>query len=611
MHGGGMRLWRNELGFRSIGGLDALPPSVRETGRPLLVASAVGWLLLILLTWPMALHPLSSTMEGLYHDGHVWCFQYMGGSFFGGGSERPMIGYPFDVDLQFIGWGAALLVAPLQWILGPVGAYNASFFVSSTLNIVGIGLLLRILGASPWPAAAGALLLAFCPFALEALSNGQVAKFQIWVLALHLLVVWAIMRGWWRLPLIVPASLLLAYTSPTLAMSLPMVLVIMVAWFGLSSPRPKQSLLLGVAAIVITGICLVGASTAYDLASQQSGLVGTLQDFVSTLMGLGGADGASQAAFFPASVTPGDYQAIIDAPEDSWRRSWKVARIDTIFLGGEDIYSDHVPYFGLLGFLVCGYLSRTRFEGRFIGWLLVAGGVLLALGPQLASSEGFVYLAGNPVPMPARLLDAMGYPVGNSGMYHRFLVLGSLGLAILLACGMSTRKEDGNRLSWIFALLIVADGVFQSSGRWPRPSNPVEGIVAYEAMAEDPMPGAVISVPLRTNDTGAGSQIMLASFHGRSTSGLLRFDSWNQNSTLELRQWFAEANRSRDPADYLAAKGVRYVLWTPWVQYESGGPDLRYLSQMFGAPMEDGKLRYWKLDEDSVESRRRTEQAAW
>jgi hypothetical protein len=340
--------------------------------------------------------------------------------------------------------------------------------------------------------------------------------------------------------------------------------------------------------------------------------VGVLQDWISTLTSASeDSDAASQAAFFPASVTPGDYQAIIEAPEDSWRRSWKVARVDTIFLGGEDIYSDHVPYFGLLGLLVCGYLSRTRFKARLIGWILAACGVLLAFGPQLASSEGFVLLAGTHIPMPARLLDALGYPVGNSGMYHRFLVLGSMGLAILLACGMSVRGKDGRYLSWVFALLIIADGIFQSSDRWPRPSNSVQGIASYEVMAEDSMPGAVIAVPLRTNDTGAGSQIMLASYHGRSTSGLLRFDSWEQDSTLELRKWFAEANRSRDPADHLAAKGVRYVLWTPWVQHEAGGPDLRYLTQMFGAPEEDGELRWWKLEEDVEESRRRIEQAAW
>jgi hypothetical protein len=81
-----------------------------------------------------------------------------------------------------------------------------------------------------------------------------------------------------------------------------------------------------------------------------------------------------------------------------------------------------------------------------------------------------------------------------------------LGMAILLSCGLSAQKGLSRWIPWLLALLIVGEGGAQSSGRWPRPSNLVQGQEAYAAMAEDPEPGAVVAVPLRVNDTGAWVQ---------------------------------------------------------------------------------------------------------
>ena len=143
------------------------------------------------------------------------------------GVETSSIGWPTTVQAQLIGWIPGILVAPIQDSMGAVGAYNMALLWTGSLTVVFGGLLCMALGARSGSAAAGGLILALCPYALDALANGQIVKLQIWLLVAHLLVVWAAIRGWWRLPVF--RSLGLAFS---LAM-LPFNTLVLFAWHRL------------------------------------------------------------------------------------------------------------------------------------------------------------------------------------------------------------------------------------------------------------------------------------------------------------------------------------------------------------------------------------------
>lgn len=542
---------------------------MRGPYAPLFGAAVVAVLVVGLLLWPMPLDPSSRIVAGAFHDGHVWCFWQMKQMLMGeAGVETSSIGWPTTVQAQLIGWIPGILVAPLQDSMGAVGAYNMALLWTGSLTVIFGGLLCMALGARPGSAAAGGLILALCPYALDALANGQIVKLQIWLLVAHLLVVWAAIRGWWRLPLVIPMSLGLAFTSPSLAMSLPFALAILVPVFVWHRPHRLRATLSGVVAVGLTAASLVWASGLYDLDPAQ----------------------ADRSAFFPASVPEGDYHALLE----------QIARLDSLFLGGvpKGFHADHVPYLGVSAVVIAILCSFRRFPGRGAGWGLLVVGVVLSLGPRLADASGFVMMGSNLIAMPASWLETIDYPVVRSGMYHRFLVLASLGVALLVAGGTSVVNRRGSLLAWGCVLILVGDALYQSRDRWPRDSQSIPGMAAYAEMAADPEPGAVVVFPLRINDTGGGSQIMLSTLHGRATTGLPRYDYWERSKApAALLEIFESASDSDDTHRYLAEQGIRYVLWTPWVQYrDKDAVTLSELSTLLGAPQADGELRWWRIE---------------
>ena len=542
----------------------------RGLTTPLLMAVLCALGLVSLLVWPLPLQIDQRTVTGPFHDGHVWCFWQMKQILMGdAGLQTSGIGWPTTVNVQLIGWAPGILVAPLQDVIGPVGAYNASLFITTALNVIFGALLCRSLVAKAGSAAAGGLILALCPYALDALANGQVVKLQIWVLIVHLLVVRSCTRGWWRLPLVIPASLMLAFTSPSLAMALPFALMALVPTFVMLSPRPKLAIATGSLSIALTAMSLVGASRYYDLEPHEM----------------------DRSAFFPANVRPGDYDALLE----------QIARIDSLFLGGvpQGFHADHIPYLGIAAVVIAIVCSVRGYPGRLAAWCLIVVGVLLALGPRLANSAGFVLFDGQPVALPAAWLEAAEYPVVRSGMYHRFLVLASVGLAIIVSCGTTRWKRYGVGLSWAFALVLAADALFQSKERWPLDTENIPGLASYTEMASDPEPGAVVILPLRINDVGGGTQIMLSTLHERPTTGLPRYDYWQRSEAPGvLLALFDEASEPGvDPEAFLSEAGIRYVLWAPWIGHGDGGPDLDVLTTLLGEPRIDGVLRWWRIAE--------------
>ena len=91
---------------------------------------------------------------------------------------------------------------------------------------------------------------------------------------------------------------------------------------------------------------------------------------------------------------------------------------------------------------------------------------------------------------------------------------------------------------------------------------------------------------------------MLSTFHGRSTTGLPRYDYWQRSRAPNiLLEVFDEARDGESHAVLLDA-GIRYVLWAPWIPHGDGGPDLESLTVILGPPRTDGALRWWRIDEE-------------
>ncbi len=545
-------------------------PKHRGTGRVLpaaVVAATVALGLIASLLWPMPLH-LSHMVDGFFNGSQVWCFSHMADMLTGdAGWQTDRIGWPYTVQLRFIAWAPAVLVAPLQDTLGAVGAYNVALLLSFPLAALTGTWLISLTGARPAAAAAGGLVFAFSPVALGFLAAGQIEKTQLWTLALALSVLVCATRRWRWLPLVPAAGLLVGFTSPTFAMFLPLAAGLWAAWAVWTARGWLWPGIRAAAALGLLAGALVWLRPHYDYSPGPRQLY----------------------AFAPSTTPPGTHADLLPM----------VARVDDMLLGAEQPVSDsrrgsqsvQVAYLGWPLLVAGGALSVTRFVGRGLGWGTLLTGAVLSLGPRLADHDGFVQRAdGSELLLPALLLSELGYPIARSGMYYRFLVLAGLGGGVLIAAGSGRRWW----LAWLLAAAVIGDGLHQTADLWPRPSAPVPGRAALERMALDLSPGAVLAFPLKVDDHGGGEQMLLATIHGRPTNGLPR-DMQRQPPTLDALDWMAEAAAAEDGAAVLEAHGVRYVLWLSWLRPRRDDLTLDEVEAVLGEPQQDGALLWWAL----------------
>ena len=546
-------------------------PEHRGKGRRLpaaLIAAVVALGLVAALLWPMPLGLSENMVSGFFHGGHVWCFAHMADMLAGTADwQTDRIGWPHTVQLRFIGWAPAVLVAPFQDVLGPIGAYNVALLLSFPLAALMGTWLLSVSGARPAASAAGGLVFAFSPVALGFLAAGQVAKIQHWTLALALVVMVGAVRRWRWLPLVPAAGLLVGFSSPTFAMFLPLVAGLWSIWAVYTARRRWLSGLRAVLALGLLAGALVWLRPHYDYSPAPRQLY----------------------AFAPSTTPPGTHHDLLPM----------VARIDEVLLGsdrqlsgsGRGSQSVQVAYLGWPVVLSSAAVSVGRFVGQGLGWSVMLTGAVLSLGPRLADSDGFLQRAdGQELLMPALLLSKLGYPIARSGMYYRFLVLAGLGGGLLIAAGSGRRWW----LAWLLAAVSIGDGIHQTRALWPRPSAPIPGRNALEDMSRDWTSGAVLTFPLKVDDHGGGEQILLATLHDRPTNGLPR-DMQRQPPTLDALDWMAQAATAEDGPAVLQEQGVRYVIWMSWLRPRQDDLTLAEVEAVLGEPQQDGALLWWEL----------------
>ncbi len=547
-------------------------------GTAMLVALAITLWLLGLAPWDLA----DTRIVSAFHDGHVWAFDHIarmlvGSEGHGGVTER--IGYPGPVLARFIGWAPALMAAPLQPLLGPLGAYNLVMVLSPALAVgAAWALLRRATRVDSWTAAGLALAFGLCPYALGVLQSGQVAKLQHWLLPASLLAVSYALRGPRRslgLVACVLAGAAMAFTTPSTALFLPFAAG---AW--VLSELLDQRPFLDRARLAFSGLALAALGLGMLPARLYLGdlrRAGMLLAF----------EPRSQSVLELSSLP---YPAPVAQPEGL-----------LLGLGGlaqQAWDASHVVYLGLPLLALAMLAGLRRGQGRWAGWGLLVLGVVLALGPVLVSGDEFALWHGRRLRLPVVLLEALHYPTRSSGMYYRAVVLAALGLPLLLASGWPRRHRRWLGLAaWSLGLLQVADGWRATRTLWPPPSGPVPGQAMLEAMAADPLPGAVLDLPVEGGSWEGGNAMVASTIHGRSTTGLPRQTSASYlPQTARLAALVDQAlglGDSRAAGALLAARGYRYLCWRPWLDDPSRLPELE---ASLGAPLGDLELYCWPLE---------------
>lgn len=531
-------------------------------------------------------------MVTAWGDSHIWVMDWTLRHLAQGDasaliSRTAEAGYPVPRDLRSVGGAALLLYAPLRLLLSPLAAGTLThWLIFSVTGLFTHGALGATTDASPWTRAAAATAFAVGPTVLSTLGMGELSNTQAWVLPAFL---WAAAVTLpleldrpvrlSRAPLAALVGLVGGLSSPYYTLALPLIAGV----WALAAVLRRR------AAGLLPAVALVGALG-----------VGMLP--VGAYYG-GGAAGGSDSLVNPAP------RARIGAPQgDPLPQPAPVATPSSLVFGTDQAprsayEASHVSYLGLglVGAALAFGLRRTR--GRGLGLALLLGGVVLALGPWLAAGGHYLLVGGRALILPVWLLEQVGYPTRQGGLYFRYAVVAELGLVVLLAGGLAGRRHAA-ALAWALAAIHAADSVRDTMPRWPLQAEAVADLDVLQAMAPagsaglapDVMTadGAVLELPIQGPTDGHFGQasVLRALFHRRPTTGLLRDVRLHEHQARVILD-----DARRDPANIVAAlraAGFRYVL-LPTELARFSTPDLATLRRQLGTPWHDGDLVIWDL----------------
>ncbi len=498
----------------------------------------LGYLLLgITFTWPLVLHMGDGVIQkgGLPIDAGqgVWNLWWARSSLLNG--QNPYltrhIFYPLPINLFFqtLSLPNALLVLPILIGLGPVVAFN-----SVTLLSFGLGgyfsyrLALALLKDRPAALVAG-FLFACGPYHIQRIWSGPMELIAIQWIPLYLFC------------------------------------------FVQALARPSPLRLIGAAmALLITTLAsqYYGLYTAVYTAGH--GLLATLLAAPTYRWRTLGASAAVGILWLlglvPIILRVG---GVGDAVLEDWQVRQvfhSVALVDLISpniqhpLWGQALaaWQNQSHPFGLENgaglsvamLLLVGIALVRRWKQSWPWAALVLGSYLLAMGPQLRFDA-----AQSPIPGPFLLLDLIT-PFRNSSRPSIFIALSAIALAVLCAQGFVLLNQ---RPRWGLGLLLVAELLVS-----PWPITPLRVAPAYQALNADPLPGAVLELPPRNDDS---IYLLNQICHGRPLVGgyLARLPDLDFTiyPSATKRLWDADPPPSdildlNAPTE-LAALGVRYV----------------------------------------------------
>ncbi len=466
--------------------------------RPLAAATAGALALAVVITHPVLGAPggaaLGHPMVDTYN--HLWGFWQVGVSLAGLSSplHTALMRWPDGGSLWFIDLFNALWTLPIQWIFGPVAAYNLALVANLTLaGVAAWALARRVTGDGAAAAFAGAAYEA-CPHVLGQLYDG---------------ISESVSTGW--LPLVLLAALRFR-----------------------ERPGPRRGLVAG----AMLGLCAI-SNWYYGLFAGLiiAGLVidalipaGWRRWAVRRRLGWPALSAAALVlpalAAFRSTLNAGDALVLRD-PEFVGRTliGHNMVDIVSFFRPGDHHSPDLLTLFDeqmivvvYLGWsLLLPALWVVRHDRRARPW---AAGALMAF---VLSLGAYLYLGGSYLEIPGLGWLALPFlflfeqlplfsPISHA---FRFVVVVQLCLAVMGALAVSAL---GRRFGGTGAIAVALSGAFLvevlafSPARFPLPTAPVAVPAAYDAIAGE---GAVLDLPVSIQVLARSRYNLFQLDHGR------------------------------------------------------------------------------------------------
>jgi len=506
---------------------------------------------------------------GAFHPSHAFFAWHLSTVPLGGVLTAPPFGWPEAPGAQLIGW-VPLSVAALAQTLGPMRAYGVALLVGPLLTVWATwAWLSRIVPGRPDARALATLAFVSCSFGVAALGNGQLAKVQLWVLPA---VLWSVAaaRSEPSLPrvgVVVAMTVAGVLTAPSLAVQLPVAAVVQVA---LRTPPSTGWTREGIRSSVVALMAVAVGLLPGVLYVQADAGNGTRPAVAGTGTRVGGA--APSASLEDLLFGTGARSDGLDAV-------------------------NHAPVLGGALLLLAGWLVWRRPRVTRTGGALLLVGALLALGPELRWGADPVELAGWTVGLPASWLAALGYPMGQTGQWYRFVALGSLGLCAVVAGAHSRRQV---LLLAGAVVLSAVQAVHQSGHPFPRAAVPIPAAESMARLRLGGPAGAVVVLPLIASTADGGPGLAMGALAGRHTSAMARHTQ-DHPATTALRALLqrAHAAHTTEAAEQvLAEAGVAVVVWRPGATVMRGEVwlDVDAVAADLGPPELDGDAAVWWID---------------
>jgi len=484
-----------------------IPPHVRAPWAQTLGAALASILLAIVVTWPLVLHPTDRLIGHPGNDNwnHAWGYWWVGQELAAGRfpAHTNLLAWPEGGTLYFIDTVQAALSMPIQMLFGAAAAFNMVIVVGFAVSAFGAWLLARRISGDSWAAGVALVLYGAAPHLMGQAYNGISETVCAGWLPLTL---WGLVRlidrpVWTRALALGCFAALCALTSWYYGLMAAMGGTVLLVWQAAVQPYATRwrslvpmLLLAGAVAAVLVSPLLLSFRSSLDAADA---LVTRDPEFVRrSLMDHNITD---LIAFFRPSQTPSP---------------------DLFALYGEQlVIIITIGWTGIALAALAWFATRRIRELAPWAWMGLVFFVF-SLGPYLNVGGEYLQVGGGKVPLPflalfeaLPLFDRISHP-------FRFVVGVSLAISVSAAVGLrhawrNTRRPTHVAIVAGIAVLFGLEITVGSPAQLPVPTASAHIPAIYEEMASDPVPGAVLDLPMTAPNLERAVYSWYQTVHGR------------------------------------------------------------------------------------------------